>query len=155
MASVQTTIEVDVPVRTAYDQWTQLESFPEFMEGIKHVEQLSATHVRFKGEIMGKSRTWEARIVEQVPDQRIAWKSIEGAENGGTVLFEPLGPSTTKVTLLLEYAPESWTEKTGDALGIFEARVKKDLHNFKEYIEGRGVETGAWRGEVHGGVQTK
>lgn len=155
MASVETSQEVNVPIRTAYDQWTQFESFPQFMEGIEKVEQITDTQVRFTGDVYGKTRTWEARIVDQIPDNRIAWQSIEGAKNDGTVRFEPVDANTTRIDLSLEFEPESFTEKVGDVLGLVEARVKGDLKRFKDFIEERGVEEGAWRGEVHGGVQTR
>lgn len=154
MESVEETLVVDVPVRQAYDQWTRFESFPAFMEGIDTVEQVSDTLVRFRGEIGGKNEEWTAKIVEQVPDERVQWRSVEGAKHGGTVLFEPHRPDQTKITLFLDYEPETFTEKVGDAFGFFQARVKKDLHNFKEYIEERARAEGGWRGEVHGGVRT-
>lgn len=152
MASVKTTKEIDVPVRTAYNQWTQFESFPRFMEGIEKVEQLSDTRVRFTGNVYGVTRTWEADIVEQTPDERIAWMSRAGPKHGGTVLFEAVNPTRTRITLLLEYDPEGVTEKVGDALGLFESRVRGDLDRFREFIEREGHEEGAWRGEIHGNV---
>lgn len=153
MASVQTSIEINVPVDVAYDQWTQLESFDRFMEGIENVQQESDTVVRFTGKVAGKERTWTSKIVEQVPNERIAWQSVEGAENGGTVLFEPVDNERCKVTLMLDHEPEGVVEKMGDATGFFEMRVKSDLENFKKYIESRGRAEGGWRGEIHGGVR--
>lgn len=154
MTSVQETLEIDVPVRQAYDQWTQFESFPNYMEGIEEVQQLSDTEARFRGKVGGVERTWTARIVEQVPDERIQWRSIDGAPNGGTVLFEPLDGKRTKVTLMLDYEPQGAVEKAGDAMGLLKHRVKSDLKNFKIYIEERREPEGQWRGEVHGGRET-
>lgn len=155
MASVDTSIEVNVPVSTAYNQWTQLESFPRFMDNIESVNQIDDTTVEFKGEIGGVERRWKARVVEQTPDERIAWKTIEGTQNDGTVLFEPVDANRTRIKLMLDYEPSSFTEKAGDVMGIFESQVKKDLNNFKRFIEEQGGEEGAWRGEVHGGVRSR
>jgi uncharacterized membrane protein len=142
------TIEVDVPVRTAYNQWTQFEEFPRFMEGVKEVKQLDDKRLYWHAEIAGKDKRWEAEITEQVPDQRIAWRSRDGAENAGSVSFEPRGQNRTRITLRMEYDPEGPIETTGDALGFAERRMKGDLERFKQFIEARGRETGAWRGEI-------
>jgi uncharacterized membrane protein len=150
MSRVEHTIDVDVPVRTAYDQWTQFESFPRFMEGIERVTQIDDTTLEWHATVGGQDKAWTARIVEQTPDQRIAWRSTSGAQNAGIVSFTPIGPESTRVTLDLEADPEGPLESIGDALGVLERRVKGDLERFKEFIEGRGVPTGAWRGEVHG-----
>ena len=148
MSEIIETVDVDVPVRTAYDQWTQFESFPMFMEGVEKVEQLDDTTLRWTAEIAGQKRTWKAKITEQAPDQRIAWTSIDGAKNAGVVTFHRLDDSKTRVTLQLDVDPEGPVENIGDALGFVQRRAKGDMERFKEFIEGRGTETGAWRGTV-------
>jgi uncharacterized membrane protein len=153
MEHVEKTVEVDCPVRAVYDQWTQFEEFPRFMDGVKHVKQLDDTHVRWHAEIWGKDKEWDAEITEQVPDERISWKSISGdAPNAGTVRFEPLGPNRTMVRLVMAYEPQGAVESAGDALGMLSASVQSSVKNFKQYIEKKGVADGAWRGEVHDGV---
>lgn len=156
MNSIEKSIVVDVPVRTAYNQWTQFESFPHFMEGVEEVRQLGDKNTHWKATIAGKTEEWNAEIVEQTPDQRVAWRSTSGAQNAGVVSFRPLGASQTEVTLQLSYQPEGVVEKVGDVLGLVEGRVKGDLERFKKFIESRGAETGGWRGEIHGGqVQSR
>jgi len=150
MAAVEKKIDVDVPVRTAYDQWTQFEDFARFMEGVKEVRQLDDKRLHWRAEILGKDVEWTAEITQQIPDQRITWKSTSGAPNAGSVSFEPLGPEKTRIKLRLEYEPEGAAEKTGSAIGLFSARVEGDLERFKDFIEDRGHATGAWRGEIHG-----
>jgi len=152
MASVEKTIEVNVPVRTAYNQWTQFEEFPRFMEGVEEVRQLDDKRLRWKASVAGKDETWNAEITEQVPDQRVAWRSTSGAENWGQIQFSPLGADRTRITAVIGYQPEGVVEQAGDKLGLVEQRVEGDLERFKQFIESRGVETGAWRGEIHGGV---
>jgi uncharacterized membrane protein len=144
-------ITVDVPVRVAYDQWTQFEAFPQFMEGVERVVQLDDRTLEWTAEIAGKTKHWRAEIVEQRPDQLISWRSTEGARNDGAVRFEPLGAGRTRVVSQLDVEPEGLIERAGDALGVVEGRVKGDLERFKEFIEGRGQATGAWRGTVEGG----
>lgn len=148
MSTIEQAVEVNVPVSTAYNQWTQFETFPQFMEGVEQVNQLDDTGLRWVAEIAGQRREWDAKITEQTPDQRIAWTSIDGPYNAGVVTFHKLDPNTTRVMLQMEYDPESMTEKAGDMLGIIESRAKGDLERFKQFIESRGTETGAWRGEV-------
>ena len=148
MSQIIETVEVDVPVRTAYDQWTQFESFPMFMEGVEKVEQLDDTTLRWTAEIAGQTRTWKAKITEQVPDQRIAWTSVAGAKNAGVVTFHRLDDSKTRITLQLDVDPEGPVDNIGDALGFVQRRAKGDLERFKDFIESRGSETGAWRGTV-------
>lgn len=148
MATITETIDVNVPVRTAYNQWTQFEKFPAFMEGIKSVEQLDATHLRWTAEIGGQKETWKAEITEQHPDHRVAWKSTEGRENAGVVTFHQLDESATRIAVQMDWDPEGMVEEAGAAVGSDSRRVKGDLERFKELIEGRGTETGAWRGEV-------
>ena len=156
MSTIEKSIEVDVPVRTAYDQWTQFETFPQFMEGVESVQQLDDKRLHWKAEIAGATREWDAEIVDQTPDERITWRSLAGTKNDGTVSFASEDANRTRVTLRLEYEPEGVTEKAGDALKLVDHRVKGDLDRFKKFIESRGTETGAWRGEVDpgGGVQS-
>ena len=151
MERIEKSIEVACPVRIVYNQWTQFEEFPRFMSGVKEVKQLDDTHVRWHAEIWGKDKAWDAEITEQVPDQVIAWRSVSGAANAGTVRFEPVSQDRTRVRLIMEYEPEGAVEKTGDAVGIFSKRVQNTVEDFKKYVEKRGAETGAWRGEVRGG----
>ncbi len=147
-ASVEKSIDVQVPVHTAYNQWTQFETFPEFMEGVVEVKQLSDTQLHWKAKIAGKEKEWDATITEQQPDERIAWKAVDGAPNAGVVTFHRIDEGTTRVMLQLEAEPEGFIEEVGDRLGVFNRRVEGDLKRFKEFVESRGSETGAWRGEV-------
>lgn len=148
MSLIEKSIEINVPVRTAYNQWTQFEDFPRFMEGVKHVKQLDETHLHWKAEIGGKEKEWDAEITEQIPDTRIAWRSRDGAQNAGVVTFHRLSDSTSKVMLQMEYDPDGIWENMGDVTGMVSQRVVGDLERFKRYIESRGQETGAWRGTV-------
>ena len=151
MERVEKTVEVACPVRTVYNQWTQFEEFPRFMAGVKEVRQLDDTHLHWHAEIWGKDEEWDAEITEQTPDERISWRSTSGATSAGTVRFEPLGADRTRVRLVMAYEPKGVVENVGDALGIFSARVQNTVEDFKRFIEGRGGETGAWRGEVDDG----
>ena len=148
MSQIIESIDVDVPVRVAYDQWTQFESFPRFMEGVETVEQLDDTTLRWTAEIAGVKKSWTAKITEQTPDQRIAWTAIEGAQNAGVVTFHRLDDRKTRVTLQLDVEPEGPVESVGDALGFVQRQAKGDLERFKEFIQSQGVATGAWGGEV-------
>jgi uncharacterized membrane protein len=148
MERVEKIIEVDRPVSTVYNQWTQFEEFPSFMEGVKEVRQLDDTHLHWRAEVWGKEKEWDAEITEQEPDTRISWKSVSGAPNAGTVRFEPAGPQRTRVRLVMAYQPEGAVENAGDAPGIFSARVQQSVDDFKKFIENRTDETGAWRGVV-------
>ena len=149
MSTIEKSVQVAVPVSTAYDQWTQFETFPQFMEGVESVQQLDDKHLHWKAEIGGVTREWDAEIVDQVPDDRITWRAVEGTKNQGTVSFtQDQMTNTTQVTLRLEYEPEGAVEKTGDFLNIVDRRAKGDLERFKDFVEHRGTETGAWRGEV-------
>ena len=152
MSKILESIDVDVPVRTAYDQWTQFESFPSFMEGVKSVHQTNDTTLEWVADVAGKEKRWNAKITEQEPDQRIAWTSIGGAHNAGVVTFHRLAEGQCRVTLQLDVDPEGPVENVGDALGMVQRRVKGDMKRFKEFIERRGTETGAWRGKVEQGV---
>ena len=151
MAVVEEALEVEVPVRTAYDQWTQFEEFPSFMEGVERVEQVSDTTLHWVAEIAGQRREWDAKITQQVPDQRIEWAAVEGESNSGAVTFQRIDDDRTRVVLQLGYEPEGALEKAGDALGVVKRRVKGDLERFKDFIERRRSASGAWRGEVRGG----
>ena len=151
MSRIIETIEVDVPVRVAYDQWTQFESFPRFMEGVDRVIQLDDRTLEWTATIAGKVKHWRAEIVEQRPDDIVAWRSTEGAHNDGAVRFEALGQDRTRVVLQLDIEPEGAVESAGDALGLVERRVRGDLERFREFVEGRGQATGAWRGTVDDG----
>jgi uncharacterized membrane protein len=148
MSNIEKSIEVDVPASTAYNQWTQFEEFPRFMEGVQSVEQLDDRHLHWRAEIGGKTLEWSAEISEQIPDKRIAWRSLEGARNAGVVTFHRLSDDRTKVMLQLDYEPEGVAETVGDWLGIASSRVEGDLERFKQFVESRGRETGAWRGRV-------
>jgi uncharacterized membrane protein len=148
MSTVEKSIDVEVPVRTAYDQWTQFESFPHFMEGVDRIDQTSDTMTHWVTSIGGVSREFDAEITEQHPDERIAWTSVDGPKHAGVVTFHRLSPDKTRVMLQMDYAPEGLAENVGDKLGIVGRRVEGDLERFKKFIESRGTETGAWRGEV-------
>ena len=151
MARIEETIEVDVPVSTAYNQWTQFEEFPQFMEGVESVQQIDDTHLLWTAEIGGTQEEWRAEISEQTPDQRIAWHATEGKTNAGVVTFHRIDDNTTRVMLQMDWEPEGMKEKAGAAVGADSRRVKGDLERFKELIERRGTPTGAWRGEVEQG----
>jgi uncharacterized membrane protein len=155
MATVNEFIEVDVPVSTAYNQWTQFEEFPQFMEGVESVRQLDDTHLHWVAEFGGERHEWDAEITEQEPDRVVAWRARDGKYNSGRVRFEPLGSDRTRIDVELTWDPEGLKEELGSALGSDSRRVKGDLERFKELIERRGVETGAWRGEVHQGERTR
>jgi uncharacterized membrane protein len=151
MARIEESIEVDVPVRTAYNQWTQFEEFPQFMDGVKEVRQLDDAHLRWVVEHNGQTHEFDAEISEQKPDERVAWKTVDGKSHAGVVTFHRLDDDRTKVTVQMDWEPEGMLESLGAALGSDDRRVKADLERFKERIESRGTETGAWRGEVEQG----
>jgi len=151
MATIEESIEVDVPVTTAYNQWTQFEEFPEFMEGVESVQQIDDTHLLWTAEVGGTREEWRAEITEQTPDQRIAWRATEGKTNAGVVTFHRIDDSTTRIMLQMDWEPEGMKESVGSAVGADSRRVKGDLERFKEMIERRGTPTGAWRGEVEQG----
>ena len=148
MSVIEKSIELNVPARTAYNQWTQFEDFPKFMEGIKQVKQLDDKRLHWTANIAGKEEEWNAEITEQIPDERIAWTSRGGATNAGVVTFHRLSDATSKMMLQLEYDPQGFVEKAGDTMGLVTQRVEGDLRRFKDYIETQGHETGAWRGTV-------
>jgi uncharacterized membrane protein len=155
MASIQESIDVQVPLSTVYNQWTQFEEFPQFMEGVRSVTQLDDTHLRWVAEAGGQEHEWTAEITEQHPDERVAWKAIEGHGNSGVVTFHRLGAGETRVTVQMEHETEGMMEALGSALGADSRRVQGDLERFKDLIEGRGAESGAWRGEVERGRQVR
>ena len=152
MSTIEESIDVQVPVRTAYNQWTQFEEFPQFMEGVKTVQQQDDVSLHWTAEIAGQEREWDAKITEQIPDERIAWTSTSGTGNAGVVTFHRIDDTTTRIMLQLEIYPEDFKEKVGDWLQIPRLRVQGDLKRLKEFIESRGAESGAWRSEVE---QTK
>ncbi|WP_282847506.1 SRPBCC family protein [Microbacterium oxydans] len=149
MVQIIETIDVDVPVRTAYNQWTQFESFPKFLDEVESITQIDDTRTHWKVKVGGATREFDAEITEQHPDERVAWKSTGGeTEHAGVVTFHTLTDTSTRVTVQLDWEPEGLLEKLGSLVGVGGHAVKKDLENFKEFIEGRGVETGSWRGDV-------
>ena len=151
MERIKKTIEVDRPLSDVYNQWTQFEEFPRFMEGVKEVRQLDDQRLHWRADIGGKEKEWTAKIIEQIPDDRIAWQSQSGEYTSGQVDFARLGPDRTRVTLELSYDPKGFVENVGDAVGLVSRRVENDLEHFKEFIENRRHETGAWRGTIREG----
>ena len=148
MSSTSESIDVNVPVSTAYNQWTQFEDFPKFMESVHEVRQVDDRHLHWRADVAGKEEQWDAEITEQIPDERIAWRSISGAKNAGVVTFHKISDSATRIMLQMDYDPRTIDEKVGDALGIVKSRLKGNLKRFKEFLEGRGHETGSWRGTI-------
>ncbi len=148
MGQVKKSIEVKVPIHEVYNQWTQFESFPQFMEGVEQVQQLDDKRLHWKAKIGGKEKEWDAIIATQEPDRSIAWHNTSGAQNAGRVSFEHAGTDSTRVTLEMSFDPEGVLENVGDALGVPERQVEGDLKRFKEFIERSGTATGAWRGEI-------
>ena len=148
MARIIETVDVDVPVSTAYNQWTQFETFPEFLSFVQSITQLDDTHNHWRVKIGTVEREFDAEITEQHPDERVAWRSTGGEDHAGVVTFHKLSYTETRVTVQLDWEPQVFVEHVGDALGIDDRSVKKDLKNFKTFIESRGAETGAWRGDV-------
>ena len=148
MTEIQQHVDVNCPVRTVYDQYTQFEQFPQFMDGVEQVRQLDDRTLHWVIDIGGSRREFDAKITEQIPDKRIAWKAIDGKTQSGVVTFHRLDDTKTRVNLQMSYDPEGFTENAADALGIISSRVKGDLERFKEFIESRGAETGAWRGNI-------
>ncbi|GAA2169747.1 SRPBCC family protein [Actinomadura napierensis] len=148
MSTITESVNVTVPIRVAYDQWTQFEEFPRFMEGVEEVRQLDDTTLHWTVRVAGAVREFDARITEQLPDERVAWTSLEGPTHAGVVTFHRLDDDTTRVTAQMEFAPEGFAEKAGDKIGALNRRVKGDLQRFKAFLEARGVQTGGWRGKV-------
>jgi uncharacterized membrane protein len=150
MAKIQKSIDVEVPVSIAYDQWTQFEEFPKFMEGVVEVRQTDDKHVQWTAEVGGERHSWVAEIVEQEPDRVIAWRAIDGVPNTGRVTFEPI-ENGARASVEMEYEPEGFKEKVGAFLGIDEGQVEDDLERFKDLVESRELPTGAWRGSIESG----
>lgn len=148
-SAVEESIEVNVPLRTAYKQFTQFEDFPSFMESVQQVRQLDDRHLHWKATVAGKEKEWDAEITDQVPDRRIAWRSVSGVRNDGIVTFQKLSNDHTRITLKMSYEPEGPDEHLGDALGAVRMEARSNLQRFKEMIESRGTETGAWRGQIN------
>lgn len=148
MSTIEQSIEVKAPLSAVYNQWTQFEEFPRFMEGIEKITQTDDTHMHWVAKVAGSEHEWDAEITEQKPDERVAWKSTDGLDNAGVVTFHRIDAEVTRVMVQMDFAPEGIVEKVGDAIGAPERRVKGDLGRFKEMIEGNGGETGSWRGEV-------
>ena len=148
MSKIEESIQVEVPVRTAYDQWTQFEEFPRFMEGVEQVRQIDDTHVHWVAQVAGRKKEWDAEITEQTPDQRVAWKSTDGDDNAGVVTFHKLDDGLTQVMVQMDYETDGVVEAAGDALGLATRRVKGDLGRFKELVESNGQQPNGWRGEV-------
>jgi uncharacterized membrane protein len=154
MASVTKSVDVQVPVSTAYNQWTQFETFPQFMEGVKDVDQIDDKRLHWRAEVGGKEQEWDARITEQLPDNRIAWTSTSGDMNAGAVDFHRISDVMSRITLTVDYDPQGFLESLGDALGFMDRRVDGDLKRFKQFIESRGSETGGWRGAIEDHPET-
>jgi uncharacterized membrane protein len=146
--TTEQSIEIRAPLSTVYNQWTQFEEFPRFMEGVEEVRQIDDTHLHWVAEFGGSRHEWDAEITEQRPDERVAWHNTDGKENAGVVTFHRIDDDVTRVMVQMDFVPEGIKEKLGSALGAADRRVKGDLERFKEIVEARGVETGAWRGEV-------
>ncbi len=151
MSSITEHIDVDVPISVAYDQWTQFETWPRFMDGVERVVQVDATTLDWTATIAGRTKHWSARIAEQRPDELISWESLDGARNDGVVQFTPLTSDSCRVSLELDVEPDGIIESAGDALGFVSRRVAGDLERFKDFVESRGQATGAWRGRVEDG----
>ena len=147
-SSVSESIEVNVPVKTAYNQWTQFEDFPQFMKSVKEIRQLDDKHLHWRADVAGKEKEWDSEITEQIPDQRIAWRSVTGVKNGGVVTFHKISETCTRIALQMDYEPEGAMEAIGDAFGAVRMEARANLSNFKEMLEKRGAETGAWRGKI-------
>jgi uncharacterized membrane protein len=147
-STAEESIEVNVPISTAYNQWTQFEDFPKFMESVHEVRQLDDKHLHWRADVAGKEQQWDAEITEQIPDKRIAWRSTSGTKNAGAVTFHKISDSKTRIMLQMDYAPQSADEKIGDALGLVRMQTRGNLRRFKDMLENRGQETGAWRGTV-------
>jgi uncharacterized membrane protein len=148
VSTVEQSIEVHVPLSTAYNQWTQFEEFPSFMEGVEEVRQLDDTHLHWVVAFGGRKHEWDAEVTEQKPDERVAWRNTGGKDNAGVVTFHRIDDDTTRLMVQMDFLPEGVVEKLGDAMGAPDRRVKGDLERFKQMIESRGSESGAWSGEV-------
>jgi uncharacterized membrane protein len=148
MSTIEQSIELEVPVQTAYNQWTQFEEFPAFMEGVEEVRQMDERRLHWIAEFGGTRHEWDAEITEQLPDERVAWRNTDGKDNAGVVTFHRIDDERSRIMVQMDWAPEGIKEKLGDAFGISDRRVRGDLERFKDLIESRGRESGAWRGDV-------
>ena len=148
---VTKSVDVQAPVSVCYNQWTQFEEFPKFMEGVEEVKQTSEKTLHWRAQVGPQVKEWDAEIISQVPDQKVEWKNTSGAHNAGVVDFLPNEDGTTKVSVVIIYEPETWVETVGDVLGFMGHRVQGDLNRFKEYVESKGSAPGGWRGEIQGG----
>ncbi|MEV6973157.1 SRPBCC family protein [Kitasatospora sp. NPDC093806] len=149
MSMVKESVDVDVALRTAYDQWTQFEDFPRFMEGVESVTQLGDRRNHWRTSIGGVTREFDTEIVDQLPDERIAWRTTDGeVDQKGVVTFQRLDDRRTRINMAIDFRPEGMAEKAGDLMGIVGRRVKGDLRRFKDFIEQRGREEGGWRGRI-------
>jgi len=149
MATITESVDVEVPLRDTYNQWTQFESFPLFMEGVESVEQLDDTHTHWKVRVGGVEREFDATIVEQHPDERVAWRSDSGPEHAGVITFHRLGDASTRVTAQMSVDPDGFIEAVSDKAGVFDRRVKDDMKRFKAFIERRDTKPEGWRGDVN------
>lgn len=147
-STIEESIEVNVPVSTAYNQWTQFEDFPKFMESVHEVRQIDDRHLHWRANIAGKEEQWDAEITEQIPDDRIAWRSVGGVKNSGVVTFHKISDAKTRIMLQMDYEPQGVDEKVGNALGLVKMQARSNLKRFKELLESRGTETGGWRGTI-------
>jgi uncharacterized membrane protein len=148
MSTIEQSIELQVPVQTAYNQWTQFEEFPAFMEGVEQVRQMDERRLHWVAQLAGTRHEWDAEITEQLPDERVAWRNTDGKDNAGVVTFHKIDDERSRVMVQMDWVPQGIKEKLGDALGVSDRRVKSDLERFKDLIESRGRESGAWRGDV-------
>jgi uncharacterized membrane protein len=155
MSTIEKAIDVNVPASTAYNQWTQFEQFPHFMEGVEQVRQIGDKHLQWRVNVGGKPKEFETEITEQIPDKRIAWRTRGGTGNAGVVTFHHLNDQMTRIMVQMEYQPEGVVEKAGDMLGVASRRVQGDLERFKEFVERRGTETGAWRGKISNAAEDR
>lgn len=147
-STVEESIEINVPVRTAYNQYTQFEDFPRFMDNVLEVRQLDDRHLHWRAKVAGEEKEWDAEITEQIPDKRIAWRSVSGPRNGGVVSFHKISDGVTRIMLQMDYETEGAVEKLGDAMGAVRMQARSSLQRFKDMLEKRGAETGAWRGKI-------
>ena len=143
------TVDVNVPVSVAYNQWTKCEEFPKFLSFVESITQVNDTLTEWKVKVGGVEREFEAQITEQHPDERVAWNSTGGqVDHGGVVTFHKLAENETRVTVQLDWQATGLMEKAGAALGVDNYAIKKDLANFKKFIEAKGTDDGGWRGDV-------
>ena len=148
MSTVTESVDVDVPIKIAYDQWTQFESFPQFMDGVEEIRQIDDTHTHWVVKVGGITREFDATITEQHPEERVAWRADDGPNHAGVVTFHRLDDDKTRVTAQLDIDPEGFVENVADKAGILDRKIKGDMGRFKEFIESLGSATGSWRGDV-------